>query len=180
MSVGATSLPGPATYVDPDHYETERRAVFARQWTAVGTASRLADPGAYLAVWVAGYPLVVVDHGGTLWAFHNICRHLSGPLVDAGSGRSSHLVCRYHGWAHTLDGRRSAARDFGVEVDGDDLAPVRPPGGHVAGAAPGGSRTRRGVAVAIPGPGPTGRAQPHHEAGVALVQALVADALERR
>lgn len=124
MRVGTTSPPGPAAYVDPDRYEAERRTVFARAWTAVGTASQLAEPGAYLAVWVAGYPLVVVNDGGTLRAFHNICRHRSGPLVDEGSGRCSRLVCRYHGWAYALDGRLSAARDFGAEVDGEDLSLV--------------------------------------------------------
>ena len=109
-------------YVDPARYEDERRAVFAREWTSVGAASRVAAPGTYLSVWVAGFPLVVVNDGGTLRAHQNICRHRSGPLVDDGSGSCGRFVCRYHGWAYALDGTLTSARDFGEEVDPADFS----------------------------------------------------------
>ncbi len=42
------------TYVDPIRFEAERRAIFARQWTAIGDAARLGAPGAYVTAVVAG------------------------------------------------------------------------------------------------------------------------------
>ena len=78
---------------------------------------RWPQPGAYLSVWVAGFPLVVVNDAGTLRAFQNVCRHRAGPLVDEASGTCGRFVCRYHGWAYALDGRLTSARDFGAEVD---------------------------------------------------------------
>jgi choline monooxygenase len=100
-------------YTDAGRYEAERRAVFARHWLALGDASRLESPGAYLAVEVAGFPLLMVNDAGTLRAFHNICRHRAGPLVWPGEGSCRSLVCRYHGWAYGLDGSLISARDFG-------------------------------------------------------------------
>ena len=118
----AVAVLGAAAYVDPVRYEAERLAVFAREWTAVGTASQVAAPGSYLSVWVAGFPLVVVNDGGTLRAHQNVCRHRSGPLVDEASGTCGRFVCRYHGWAYALDGTLTSARDFGAEVDPADFS----------------------------------------------------------
>ncbi len=119
------ALPASA-YVDPDRYAAERLAVFARQWTAIGTTAQVAQPGDFLSVWVADFPLVVVNDAGTLRAHLNICRHRSGPLVDEPSGSCSRFVCRYHGWTYALDGTLTSARDFGGEVDqhGFSLVPA--------------------------------------------------------
>ncbi|MFI4988976.1 MAG: SRPBCC family protein, partial [Alphaproteobacteria bacterium] len=37
-------------------------------------------------------------------AFANVCRHQSLPVLDAGTGRSPLLRCRYHGWTYHFDG----------------------------------------------------------------------------
>jgi len=120
------AVPAATDYLDPDRYEAERRAVFAREWTALGDPALLDRDGAYLAVWVAGFPLVVVNDGGILRGFSNICRHRAGPLVGEGSGSLRSFVCRYHGWAYGLDGTLLSARDFGTEVAVADcsLVPV--------------------------------------------------------
>jgi choline monooxygenase len=115
VTVRDAPAPPVSAYTDPDRYEAERGAVFARTWIAVGDASRLSDPGSYLAREIAGYPLVVVNDAGTLRGFHNICRHRAGPLVWPGEGTCRSLVCRYHGWAYALDGSLVSARDFRVE-----------------------------------------------------------------
>ena len=116
-----TGLPDSA-YVDPERHQRERRAVFAREWVAVGDTEQLAGAGSYLALEVAGYPVVVVNDGGVLRGFHNVCRHRSGPLVWDGTGSCRSLVCRYHGWSYNLRGELLSARDFGAELPAGEFS----------------------------------------------------------
>jgi len=115
-------------YHDPEIYERERVALFGREWLMVGRASQLHSPGDYLAVDLCGWDLLVIaGHDGEVRAFHNVCRHRAGPLVDRGTGRCHTLVCRYHGWSYELDGHLKRARDFGdaeLPVDELGLLPV--------------------------------------------------------
>ena len=109
-------------YHDPAVYERERHAIFAREWLYVGHDRGLRRPGDYLAADVCGWQLlVVVDREGALRAFHNVCRHRAGPLVEDSSGNAALLVCRYHGWVYDLDGGLRTARDFGEELDGTEF-----------------------------------------------------------
>ena len=108
-----TAMLPASSYVEPAIYARERAAIFAREWTFVANASQLVASGSYVATVIAGYPIVVINDGGTLRAFHNICRHRGGPLVWDGEGNCKAFVCRYHGWAYGLDGGLQAARDFG-------------------------------------------------------------------
>jgi choline monooxygenase len=117
-----------AWYHDPQVYERERTALFGREWLMIGRASELGASGDYLAVDLCGWNLfAVAGHDGEVRAFHNVCRHRAGPLVDTGTGRCRTLVCRYHGWSYELDGRLKRARDFGdadIPVDELGLLPV--------------------------------------------------------
>jgi choline monooxygenase len=109
----AETLPA-AAYRDPSLYEIERRRIFARAWQLIGHEAQLTRPGAWLAVTVAGYPIIVVRGEDRLRAFHNVCRHRAGPLAPDGQGTcEGWLTCRYHGWRYALDGRLASARDFG-------------------------------------------------------------------
>ncbi len=94
---------------------------FAKNWLLLAHESQLADAGSYVAAEIAGYPLLALrDEQGVLRAFHNVCRHRAGPLVEDGSGRCEKtLRCRYHGWAYAFDGRLASARDFGPASDFD-------------------------------------------------------------
>ena len=120
-------------YVDVSVWGRERRAVFGREWLFVGHGQGLSEPGDYVACDIAGWPLVVVvDDGGELRAYHNVCRHRAGPVVLDGCGRVPSLVCRYHGWSYGLDGRLRAARDFGA-TDGFEPAEISLRGALVEG-----------------------------------------------
>jgi len=126
-----TTLPANLYRNDPAQWALERRAVFAKSWQFFGHESAVAETGAWMAETIAGYPLVVVrDEAGALRGYHNVCRHRAGPLTDGPSGQCDGLlVCRYHGWSYTLDGRLRAARDFGPSADFDPreygLFPIR-------------------------------------------------------
>ncbi|MGH6879192.1 MAG: aromatic ring-hydroxylating oxygenase subunit alpha [Rhizomicrobium sp.] len=118
--IAAETLPA-ALYRDPAVHDTERRRIFGRTWQLVAHESQLPEPGAWFALTVAGYPLILVrGEDEKLRAFHNVCRHRAGPLAPDGQGKcEGTLVCRYHGWRYALDGRLASARDFGP-ADGFD------------------------------------------------------------
>lgn len=122
------TLPAEA-YWSPAVHDLERRTIFGRSWLCLGPAAPVAAPGSYLAESVAGWPMLVVrDAAGALRAFHNVCRHRAGPLVDDGCGTSRSLVCRYHGWAYALDGTLTSTRGSGLAPDATadlDLFEVR-------------------------------------------------------
>src|SRR5262249_38520319 len=109
-----TKLPASA-YVDVAAHERERTSIFAREWMYAADSSQLASHGDYVAMTIAGFPIVVVNNSGSLRGFQNVCRHRGGPLVWEGEGACKTFVCRYHGWAYGLDGSLQAARDFGDE-----------------------------------------------------------------
>ncbi len=104
-------------YSGEERHRAERERIFAGAWLFVAHESELAAPEAYVAGVVAGYPVVVLrSEDGALRAFHNVCPHRAGPLVADGSGTTSALVCRYHGWSFERDGSLRGARDFGSEA----------------------------------------------------------------
>ncbi|MSP25380.1 MAG: aromatic ring-hydroxylating dioxygenase subunit alpha [Myxococcales bacterium] len=109
-------MPPGAWYTDPDLYALERRAVFGASWQAVARVEQLGVPGAYLSGCLTGMPWVIVRaDNGKLAAYHNVCRH-KGREVVRGHGVLGELVCGYHAWSYSLDGRlRSAPRVGGIQ-----------------------------------------------------------------
>lgn len=106
----ATTSPHPGAppqdwYNSQGLLDLERRRLFDRSWSLVGTTNQLSATGSYLTATVGTSPLVVVkDEGGTLRAYHNICRHRGAPLVQ-GAGRCGRFfTCPYHQWSYQLDG----------------------------------------------------------------------------
>ncbi len=103
-------------YTEPAVEQLERRAVWGRSWQYVCRSARLAAPGAFVSVDIAGQPYVVVRGGdGVLRALHNVCRHKAA-VVCTGHGHADELVCPYHGWKYHLDGRlKSAPKMAGIQ-----------------------------------------------------------------
>lgn len=103
------SLRAPA-YTDPEWFDADLAAIFARTWQLVCHVERLAAPGSYVSVTVARMPIAVVrDRDGRLRAFYNVCKHRAHELLT-GSGTTRNIVCPYHAWTYGLDGRLKAAR----------------------------------------------------------------------
>jgi choline monooxygenase len=115
----ALTLPA-SWYTDPDVYRREREPIFGRSWVLVGDDQQIPEPGNYFTEDVAGWQVFVRrrDDGG-LVAFHNVCPHRAGPIVNEGCGHVGNLTCRYHGWAFAADGALLNARDFGATVPPD-------------------------------------------------------------
>ncbi len=104
----SVTLP-PACYVDEAVHQREVDAVFRKSWVGVGRADRWQAAGDYTAFALAGVPLVVLrDDAGELRAFANSCRHRGTPLLQ-GEGTCRHIICPFHAWTYTLDGRLAGA-----------------------------------------------------------------------
>jgi choline monooxygenase len=109
----ATAKTLPAShYTDPAMLAQEQRRIFRRSWQYAASLDQLRLPGNYVAVDVAGVPVVLTrDTNGVLRAFYNICRHRAG-IVAKGSGNRKSLQCLYHGWLYGLDGSLKTTPEF--------------------------------------------------------------------
>lgn len=91
-------------YIDPKYQAIEREHIFAKSWQFVCHEEKLRKAGDYVAVDIAGQPIVVVrNNDGELKAFYNVCKH-RGHLIKSGEGNSPHLTCPYHSWVFNLNG----------------------------------------------------------------------------
>lgn len=130
------ALPLPAKcYWDPDLYQLELEHIFRRDWICIARCDEVLRHGSYLAVDLAGEPLIVVrgsdDH---VRVFSRICRHryedlLGGQRSDADrrAGCVERFECPYHAWTFRLDGSLLNAPDMWSRpsFDPDDF-PLRP------------------------------------------------------
>jgi Rieske 2Fe-2S family protein len=110
LSEKATTLPR-EYYVASEIYAKEQERIFRNRWIAAGRADRLARPGDYALVEIAGESLILVrDADGKMRAFYNVCRHRGTRLCEAESGRlGKAIVCPYHSWSYGFDGALIAA-----------------------------------------------------------------------
>jgi Rieske 2Fe-2S family protein len=122
----AHSLPQ-ALYNDPDVFDFDMEAIYARSWLLVGFEVELPKPGSYLALTLGKWPIVVVrDRAGKLGGFHNACRHRGAQLCPDGHGSSARLVCPYHRWTYEMTGELVHAARMGEDFDlsSHGLAPI--------------------------------------------------------
>ena len=121
----STALP-PQFYVDPAIFALERSRAFRAGWMPLARLEQLGPPGSYLAVDVAGEPLVITrDAAGAIRVLANVCRHRGMVLVE-GCAVDTALRCPYHLWTYHLDGTLAGAPMM-HSVPGFDRASVRLP-----------------------------------------------------
>ncbi len=119
LPVEAASTPPSSWYTHPAVLAREIETVFRRSWQYACPADRVAAPGSYVRVDVAGDSFLVLrDRSGTLRALSNVCRHHAAQLLE-GAGCVERLVCPYHGWTYDLDGALRSAPDMGALADFD-------------------------------------------------------------
>lgn len=91
-------------FTDSEIAARERAALFMDTPQPVAFSGEIPDPGCHLALRILDIPVLLVrDTAGILRAFVNTCAH-RGAQVASGSGRSSKLVCPFHGWTYQTDG----------------------------------------------------------------------------
>jgi phenylpropionate dioxygenase-like ring-hydroxylating dioxygenase large terminal subunit len=104
----ARAMP-PGVYTSPEFLAREQRDIFAHEWQCVGRASTLAAPGDYLSAQIGDQPIVVVrDEQMQLTAMSNVCLHRMSVLLE-GRGNVRRIVCPYHAWNYSLDGKLKGA-----------------------------------------------------------------------
>jgi nitrite reductase/ring-hydroxylating ferredoxin subunit len=100
-------VPDPALFSDPQVFAAERERIFQRSVTALDHETRLAADGRWFRCDAAPRSILVTRAaGGRLHALRNVCIHAGYPVCDAEEeGAAERLICPYHGWEYTLDGR---------------------------------------------------------------------------
>ena len=93
-------------YLSEALFALERRHFFANTWNFVGHASQVPEAGDYVAVDIAGRPLLLVRQpDGELRVIYNRCAHKGTQVVtDAAGNTGKFFRCPYHAWAYKLDG----------------------------------------------------------------------------
>ena len=92
-------------YTEDLWYNVDTARILARTWQWVCHVEAVRAPGDYLAVEIAGRPIVVLRDGdGELRAFYNVCKHRAHHLLE-GQGNARRIMCPYHAWVYRLDGQ---------------------------------------------------------------------------
>jgi nitrite reductase/ring-hydroxylating ferredoxin subunit len=98
-------MPDPALFHDADVFAAERDRIFARPWMAVDHATRLDEEGRYFRFDAATRSVLITRDASGMHALRNVCIHAGYPVCDAEEAAVERLICPYHGWEFTLDGR---------------------------------------------------------------------------
>jgi phenylpropionate dioxygenase-like ring-hydroxylating dioxygenase large terminal subunit len=104
-------IPG-GRYTDLRFYELEIQHIWRKTWLLAAHLDEIPDAGCFRLWDNAGQPVLIV-HGedGEIRAFYNTCSHRGAPLVTEASGKSPHLICKYHAWTYGLDGSLQGFRN---------------------------------------------------------------------
>jgi choline monooxygenase len=103
-------------YTSPNTFISERESIFAKTWQLIGLASRVKEPGSYVATEIAGLKIFVLrGRDGVLRGFRNVCRHRGARLLPEGMGQCGPIRCPYHNWAYNDRGDLINAPWFGED-----------------------------------------------------------------
>ncbi len=106
-------------YTSKDVFEAEKKQIFYNNWICVGLSNELPHSGDRLAVKVIDVPILLIRHeNGDIGAFHNLCSHRGIQLVVNPCLSSNKIVCPYHAWSYSLDGKLQSTphfKEFGTD-----------------------------------------------------------------
>ncbi len=128
--LSARTPPG-TVYVDEGVFQQEMEKLFFRHWLNVGHVSQIPNPGDFFTREIGTESLLFIrGSDGAVRGFYNVCRHRGTRIVtDERGEKLRSIVCPYHAWAYSTEGRLVGAphtdelEDFDKEDFG--LYPVK-------------------------------------------------------
>ena len=105
-TIGQTTVPA-HVYIDPGYWQREKAAIFDRLPQIICPSALVPDAGMAVPHDATGRPLLITrDAQGTAHVFLNVCRHRGTRLVEGSEVQcTKKLVCPYHAWTYSVDGR---------------------------------------------------------------------------
>jgi len=102
-------------FTDPELFELEMKHIFEGNWVYLAHESQIAVANDWFTVTVGRTPVVITrTKGGALNAFINACSHRGAMLCRRKRGQGKIMVCPFHGWSFTNDGKLLKAKDEGT------------------------------------------------------------------
>ena len=92
-------------YIDPNVFEAELDAIFAKAWVFIGHASEVPKTGDFKRKSIGRAPVIFCrDETGSVRVLMNRCRHRAATVCQEDCGQTKRFRCEYHGWTYRLDG----------------------------------------------------------------------------
>ncbi len=111
------SLPG-EFYRDEKIYQLDIARVWRTGWLFAGHTCEIPRPGDYFTVALDTDSLIIIrGEDGAVRALHNVCRHRGSLICTTPAGHVSRLVCPYHQWTYSREGRLIACRGMQAGLD---------------------------------------------------------------
>ena len=101
-------------YLNDDYLEFEKEKVFKNNWTMIGVASSVPNPGDAKPFNLLGIPILIVrNKENEVKVFHNVCSHRGFKLVDQECKLKNVIRCPYHSWSYDFNGKLIATPHIG-------------------------------------------------------------------
>ena len=112
-------------YLNNDYLEFEKEKIFKNNWTMIGVASSVPNPGDAKPFNLLGIPILIVrNKENEVKVFHNVCSHRGFKLVDQECKLKNVIRCPYHSWSYDFNGKLTVTPHLGGlgkhEVEGFD------------------------------------------------------------
>jgi phenylpropionate dioxygenase-like ring-hydroxylating dioxygenase large terminal subunit len=93
-------------YLSDELFALEQAHFFANTWNYLGHASQVPNAGDYLALDLAGRPLMMLRQAdGSIRVLYNRCAHKGTQLFSDACGNTGKFIrCPYHAWTYRIDG----------------------------------------------------------------------------
>lgn len=117
-------------YTDAHRFARELRGIFQRTPVFAATSAQLRNAGDYLALELAGVPVMLVrGKDGRVRGFRNTCRHRGARLLEGSGSGLRAMVCPYHAWSYNTEGRLIGvpSKEFfpGVDAETHSLCEIQ-------------------------------------------------------